>query len=90
MRGAGMRTLWIMPQGCVYYPVYEAVQRLLAPPIPPAVSGGIPEGGAVPRPGGIPEGGAAPKPGGIPEGGKEARAAVAGASAPRGRAVRTR
>ena len=29
MRGAGMRTIWIMPQGCVYYPVYEGVQRLL-------------------------------------------------------------
>ena len=31
MRGAGMRTVWIMPQGCVYYPVYEAVQRMLTP-----------------------------------------------------------
>merc|ERR1740133_791072 len=26
MRGASMRVLWIAPQGCVYYPVYEAVQ----------------------------------------------------------------
>ena len=26
MRGAAMRVLWIAPQGCVYYPVYEAVQ----------------------------------------------------------------
>ena len=31
MRGAGMRVVWISPQGCVYYPVYEAVQRLLTP-----------------------------------------------------------
>ena len=30
MRGAGMRVAWIAPQGCVYYPAYEAVQRLLA------------------------------------------------------------
>ena len=28
MRGAGMRVLWIAPQGCIYYPVYEAVQQL--------------------------------------------------------------
>ena len=26
MRGAYMRVLWIAPQGCIYYPVYEAVQ----------------------------------------------------------------
>jgi hypothetical protein len=26
MKGAGMRTLWIAPQGCVYYPVYELMQ----------------------------------------------------------------
>ena len=26
MRGALMRTLWIAPQGCIYYPVYEYVQ----------------------------------------------------------------
>ena len=31
MRGAGMRVVWIAPQGCVYYPVYEAVQRMLTP-----------------------------------------------------------
>ena len=31
MRGAWMRVAWIAPQGCVYYPVYEAVQRALAP-----------------------------------------------------------
>ena len=31
MRGAGMRVVWIAPQGCVYYPAYEAVQRLLTP-----------------------------------------------------------
>ena len=30
MRGAGMRVLWIGPQGSVYYPAYEAVQRLLS------------------------------------------------------------
>ena len=30
MRGAGMRVLWIGPQGSVYYPAYEAVQRLPA------------------------------------------------------------
>ena len=30
MRGAGMRVAWIAPQGCIYYPTYEAVQRLLA------------------------------------------------------------
>jgi hypothetical protein len=30
MRGAGMRVVWVAPQGCVYYPTYEAVQRLLA------------------------------------------------------------
>uniref|UniRef100_A0A7S0LDU2 Mitochondrial carrier protein n=1 Tax=Coccolithus braarudii TaxID=221442 RepID=A0A7S0LDU2_9EUKA len=29
MRGAGMRTIWIMPQGCIYYPLYELVQRTL-------------------------------------------------------------
>ena len=29
MRGAGMRTLWIAPQGCVYYPVYELVLAVL-------------------------------------------------------------
>ena len=27
MRGAGMRVAWIAPQGCIYYPAYEAVQR---------------------------------------------------------------
>ena len=31
MQGAGMRVVWIAPQGCVYYPAYEFVQRLLAP-----------------------------------------------------------
>lgn len=31
MRGAGFRVVWIAPQGCVYYPVYEAVQRMLTP-----------------------------------------------------------
>ena len=30
MNGAGMRVVWISPQGCVYYPVYEAAQRFLA------------------------------------------------------------
>jgi hypothetical protein len=30
MRGAGMRVVWIAPQGCVYYPAYEAMQRLLS------------------------------------------------------------
>lgn len=30
MAGAGMRVLWIAPQGCIYYPVYEFVKRLLA------------------------------------------------------------
>ena len=30
MRGATMRVAWIAPQGCVYYPVYEAVQSWLA------------------------------------------------------------
>lgn len=29
MRGAGMRVVWIAPQGCIYYPTYEAVQTLL-------------------------------------------------------------
>ena len=29
MRGAGMRVLWIAPQGCIYYPVYELTLRLL-------------------------------------------------------------
>ena len=29
MRGAGMRVLWIAPQGCVYYPAYEAAQSFL-------------------------------------------------------------
>ena len=29
MRGAAMRTVWIAPQGCVYYPVYEACQARL-------------------------------------------------------------
>uniref|UniRef100_A0A6S9URV5 Mitochondrial carrier protein n=1 Tax=Chrysotila carterae TaxID=13221 RepID=A0A6S9URV5_CHRCT len=31
MAGAGLRTLWIMPQGCIYYPVYELVQRAMSP-----------------------------------------------------------
>ncbi len=31
MRGAGMRVLWIAPQGCVYYPVYELMQTALTP-----------------------------------------------------------
>mmetsp|Transcript_13475 Transcript_13475/g.32157 ORF Transcript_13475/g.32157 Transcript_13475/m.32157 type:complete len:303 (+) Transcript_13475:14-922(+) len=31
MRGAGARVIWIAPQGCVYYPVYEAVQKILTP-----------------------------------------------------------
>jgi len=31
MRGAGMRVVWIAPQGCVYYPVYELVQRIMTP-----------------------------------------------------------
>ena len=31
MRGAGWRVVWIAPQGCVYYPAYEAVQRMLSP-----------------------------------------------------------
>lgn len=30
MRGAGMRTLWICPQGCIYYPVYEYLQQVKA------------------------------------------------------------
>lgn len=29
MRGAGARVIWIAPQGCVYYPVYEIVQQML-------------------------------------------------------------
>ena len=29
MRGAGLRVAWIAPQGCIYYPAYEAAQRLL-------------------------------------------------------------
>jgi hypothetical protein len=29
MRGAMMRTIWIAPQGCIYYPVYEFVQNAL-------------------------------------------------------------
>ena len=29
MRGSAMRVIWIAPQGCVYYPMYEAVQRVL-------------------------------------------------------------
>lgn len=29
MRGAGMRVAWIAPQGSIYYPAYEATQRLL-------------------------------------------------------------
>ena len=31
MRGAGMRLIWIAPQGCVYYPVYELTQRVMTP-----------------------------------------------------------
>lgn len=27
--GAGMRVAWIAPQGCVYYPVYEMVQKFI-------------------------------------------------------------
>jgi len=30
MRGAGMRVAWIAPQGCIYYPAYETVQRMLS------------------------------------------------------------
>lgn len=30
MRGAAARVLWIAPQGCVYYPVYEAMHAALA------------------------------------------------------------
>lgn len=30
MRGAGMRVAWIAPQGMVYYPAYELVQRRLS------------------------------------------------------------
>ena len=29
MRGACMRVVWIAPQGCIYYPVYEWAQNLL-------------------------------------------------------------
>jgi solute carrier family 25 citrate transporter 1 len=28
-KGSLMRTLWILPQGCVYYPAYEFVQKVL-------------------------------------------------------------
>ena len=38
-RGAVMRVVWIAPQGCVYYPVYELVQRELAPADRSAASG---------------------------------------------------
>lgn len=30
MRGAAMRVVWIAPQGTVYYPTYEWMQRVLA------------------------------------------------------------
>ena len=30
MRGASMRVVWIAPQGCIYYPAYETVQRWLS------------------------------------------------------------
>ena len=39
MRGASMRVLWIAPQGCVYYPVYEAVQSLTVQSLQPREAG---------------------------------------------------